>query len=124
MPNLTPIDIEKRVKKIERMVRLLDDSFKIPFTNIRFGFDALIGLFPAVGDILTALISLYLVWSASKLEISKGTILTMLWNIALDALVGSIPLLGDVFDVAFKANRKNYNLLIKTLERKGLVNAD
>jgi hypothetical protein len=118
MPNLSQIDIEKRVKKIERMVRLLDDSFYIPILNIRFGFDALIGLFPAVGDILTALISLYLVWSASKLEISKGTILTMLWNIALDVLVGSIPLLGDIFDVAFKANRKNYNLLIKTLEKK------
>ena len=119
MPN-NQLDTEKRVKKIERIVRLLDDSFKIPFTNIKFGFDVLIGLFPAAGDIITALISLYLVWSSSKLNISRSTILTMLWNIVLDTLVGTIPLLGDVFDLAFKANRKNYKLLIKELEKKEL----
>lgn len=117
MSNLTQIETEKRVKKIARIVGLLDDSFSIPILNIKFGFDALIGLFPAVGDILTALISLYLVWSSSKLGISKSTVLKMLWNIALDTLIGSIPLLGDLFDLTFKANRKNYNLLIEKLEK-------
>lgn len=118
MPNLThltQIDIDKRVKKIGRTVRLLDDSFSIPLTNIKFGFDALIGLIPVAGDVLTALASLYLVWSASKLGISKTTLIKMLWNIALDTIIGAIPLLGDFFDVSFKANRKNYNLLLKDL---------
>lgn len=96
---------------LEFLAGLLDDRFTIPGTNIRFGLDAVIGLIPGVGDAISATLSSYLIWRAHQLGASKLTLLRMAGNVVLDTVVGSVPLLGDVLDVAFRANRRNLELL-------------
>jgi hypothetical protein len=91
--------------------RLLDNQFKIPFTNIRFGFDFLIGLIPTVGDFFSFAISSALLVAMMQRGVSFSMLLKMLTNLLLDTLVGSIPILGDIFDLRYKANRRNLAML-------------
>ena len=107
-----------RLDRLRRLVRLLDEAYTIPGTNYRIGWDALIGLIPAAGDITTALIALYVVRESARLGASKPIRARMTLNVAADLLAGSIPLIGDLADVAFKANRKNLELLERHLARK------
>ena len=96
---------------IDTMSTLLDNQFRIPFTQVRFGVDFLIGLIPTVGDLLSFGISSVLVFSMMRRGIGVGMLFKMLGNITLDATVGSIPILGDLFDLHYKANRRNVALL-------------
>lgn len=97
---------------LQRLVSLSDDEFRIPGTQVRFGLDPIIGaLAPGLGDALTATLAVSLVYVAWQRGVPTGALLRMLGNIALDAAVGSIPALGDVFDVAYRSNRKNLDLL-------------
>jgi hypothetical protein len=96
---------------LEFLASILDDRFAIPGTNIRFGLDALIGLIPGVGDAITATLGSYLIYRAHQLGASKLTLLRMAGNTAVDTVVGSVPLLGDLLDFRFKANRRNLELL-------------
>jgi Domain of unknown function (DUF4112) len=96
---------------IDSISSLLDNQFRIPFTQIRFGVDFLIGLIPTVGDWLSFGISAGLVFSMMRRGIGVGMLVKMLGNITLDATVGSIPILGDLFDLRYKANRRNVALL-------------
>ena len=91
----------------------LDDRFEIPGTSIRFGLDALIGWIPGIGDALAALASLLLVFAAWKRGAARITVLRMMLNLAIGDTLGAIPIVGDVAHVAWKANRRNYNLLIR-----------
>jgi hypothetical protein len=93
------------------MTRLLDSAFQIPGTRFRFGVDALIGLVPGIGDAVGAVFSCFLVFQAARLGVSKATLARMMGNVALDTIVGEIPLLGDMFDAGWKANTKNLALL-------------
>ena len=105
---------QKRVDEfvfIENIANLLDNKFTIPFTNIKFGVDFLIGLIPTVGDWLSFGISSILLFAVMRRGIGFGTLMRMMGNITLDATVGSIPFLGDLFDLKFKANRRNVALL-------------
>lgn len=95
----------------ERLVRFLDDGFVIPGTSFRVGFDAVLGLVPGVGDFLTTASSVSLVWLAQQRGASRSVLGRMMFNLAIDAVVGAVPVLGDVFDVVFKANRRNLELL-------------
>ena len=95
----------------------LDDAFSIPGTGIRFGWDSIIGLAPGAGDVVTALLAAYIVAEAAKLGVPKRTLLRMAANVGVDLGIGAIPLLGDLFDLAFKANRKNMKLLEKHVAR-------
>jgi len=90
---------------------LLDEYFRIPGTKYRIGLDGLLGLLPGIGDTIGMLLSGYILFEAARLGVPRVTLLRMAANIALDTLVGAIPLLGDVFDVAWKANKKNVALL-------------
>lgn len=99
------------IERLERLAFWLDERFRVPGTNWRIGLDGLLGLVPGVGDTATALLSLYLVLEAKRLGVPNGLILRMLANVGLDAAVGSLPLFGDLFDFAFKANRRNLRLL-------------
>jgi hypothetical protein len=92
---------------------LLDDKFSIPGTGIRFGLDALIGWIPGIGDALAALASLFIVFAAWQRGAAQITLVRMLLNLTLEATLGAIPIMGDVAHVAWKANRRNYNLLIR-----------
>ena len=99
------------LRNLDALARLMDSQFKIPGTNIRFGFDALIGLVPGVGDFSTFLVSGAMLMMLAKNGASGYILTRMVLNITLDALVGSIPVLGDIFDVAFKANQRNMRLM-------------
>jgi hypothetical protein len=105
----------REIERLQYLATLLDARFRIPGTNWRFGLDGIIGLIPGVGDAAGALISLYIVAEAWRLGARKRTIVWMLGNIALDALLGAVPVLGDLFDVAWKANVKNMRLLKRDL---------
>jgi hypothetical protein len=94
------------------LARILDDAVSIPGTHIGIGLDAILGFFlPTVGDAATGLCSLALLVLGFRMRVPRIVLLRMVFNIALDTLVGSIPLLGDVFDVFWRSNRRNLELL-------------
>jgi len=95
----------------ERLATLLDDAFRIPGTSIRFGWDSIIGLVPGVGDAATTILALAPVATAWKLGASRWLVARMVSNVAIDLLIGSIPIVGDAFDLFFRANRRNVRLL-------------
>ncbi len=96
---------------LDHSAEFLDNKFRIPGTNIRFGIDALIGLFPYVGDVLTFLFSGFLVIVMARYGISGKLVLKMLGNIWFDGMFGTVPIIGDIFDLRYKANLKNVNLV-------------
>src|SRR5215813_6996352 len=108
----------ERGPRIDTLTYLLDTAFILPGTNVRFGFDALIGLVPGIGDAITTLISLYIVHEARQLGAPSHVIIRMLANIALDGFVGAVPLVGDAFDVMWRSNRRNVQLLREWLARE------
>jgi len=101
----------ERVARLDALATLLDTAILIPGTNIRFGLDALIGLVPGIGDVITTALSLYIVHEARVLGAPGLVIARMLGNVALDGVVGAVPLLGDAFDVLWRANKRNMRLL-------------
>jgi hypothetical protein len=96
---------------LEKISTLLDSQFRIPGTNFRFGLDPLLGLIPFVGDASTFLVSGVLIIYMSRYGVSTKVLILMLLNIILDAIVGGIPIVGSIFDFAYKANDKNIKLL-------------
>lgn len=98
---------------IEEITRLMDSKFRFPGTNFRFGLDPLLGLFPVVGDVTSFAISGGLILYMMRFGVSRKVIILMLLNIFLDATIGSIPIIGHVFDFYYKANTRNINLLRK-----------
>ncbi len=94
---------------------LLDEAFRIPGTGFRFGIDGIIGLVPGLGDVLAGLLSLVIPLAAWIRGLPYVTLMRMAVNLGIGVLVGSIPLFGDVFDIAWKANRRNYDLLRRHL---------
>ncbi len=99
------------------MAWLLDNSIPVPLTGgRRFGIDALIGLVPFVGDLASGGIGLFVIWRASRLGLPKIVVARMLANLALDVVIGAIPVIGDAFDLWFKANMRNVGLLRRYLE--------
>jgi hypothetical protein len=109
---------EERVARLDVLANLLDTAFILPGTNVRFGFDALIGLVPGIGDAITTAISLYIVLEARQLGAPAHLILRMLANVVVDGFVGAAPLVGDAFDVLWRANRRNVWLLREWLARE------
>jgi hypothetical protein len=110
---------EEQLAQLEWIADLLDSRFVIPGTNVRFGLDGVIGLVPIAGDIISALISFYLISRASELGLSPWVKTRMVWNVALDTVVGAVPVLGDMFDVSFKSNRRNIALAKRYLAKHG-----
>ncbi len=117
-------DIEAAVARIEAVSHLMDDLFEIPGTKVRVGLDALIGIVPVVGDLISQVVSSYIIWEARQLGVSRFTMWRMIGNTAVDTVVGIVPVAGDAFDVAFRANRKNLALLKGHLAKHGHVRRD
>jgi hypothetical protein len=92
---------------------------KARHTNHRVGFDAIIGLVPGIGDAVSTLLSSYIIWEARQLGLPRWKIARMVANVATDTVLGAIPLAGDVFDVFFRANRRNMRIVRDHLERTG-----
>jgi hypothetical protein len=97
--------------ELELLARWTDTVFRIPGLNIRFGLDAIIGLIPGVGDVVTSLASLYILGAANRYNVPRITLARMAANILLDTLLGAIPIVGDVFDAFWKSNQRNVELL-------------
>jgi hypothetical protein len=112
-----PATRAERIARLDALASLLDTAILIPSTNVRFGLDAVIGLVPGIGDAITTMLSLYIVKEARALGAPRHVILRMLGNVALDGVVGVVPLAGDLFDVMWRANRRNMKLLRDWLER-------
>jgi hypothetical protein len=113
------LSADEQLAQLEWLADLLDSRFILPGTNIRFGLDGVIGLVPVVGDIISALISFYLISRASELGLSPWVKARMVWNVALDTVVGAVPVLGDMFDVGYKSNRRNIALARRYLMKHG-----
>lgn len=104
------------LRRLEGLAGLLDDRFSIG--GVRFGLDGLLGLAPGVGDAAAGLIAAYIVLEAWRLGASGSTLAQMALNVAIDLAIGSIPIAGDLFDVAWKANRRNLALLRRDLSAR------
>lgn len=103
----------ERLKWVDTMARLMDNQFALPGTSFRFGLDPLLGLLPVAGDLASFAMSAVIVLTIAKHGASGKLVALMLVNIALDAIIGSIPVLGSIFDFAYKANERNVRLLRK-----------
>jgi hypothetical protein len=124
IPVLEPYEDEYtgRLARLDKLADFLDSRFMIPGTTIRFGWDGLIGLIPGVGDTLTLLPQLYFLYEAFRAKVDLSTILKMAINVLIDWAVGSIPVFGDLFDVAFKSNLRNAKLLAEAIRKKQAIN--
>src|SRR5262245_15292078 len=118
---------DARIARIDALATLLDTALVIPGTGVRFGLDALIGLFPVVGDIITTALSLFIVHEAYQLGAPGHVIARLLGNVAVDGVFGAVPvdggfgavpLVGDAFDVLWRANRRNVRLLREWLDHE------
>jgi hypothetical protein len=109
----------ERIARIDALATLLDTAFILPGTNVRFGLDAMVGLVPGIGDVITTAMSLYIVHEARQVGAPPHIILRMLANVMLDGIVGAVPVVGDAFDVLWRANRRNMRLLQNWLDREG-----
>ena len=116
-PELQPVKIEDG---LGRLSWLMDDLIRVPGLGWRFGLDAIVGLIPGFGDTATSLVSFYILASAVRYRVPKVTLLRMGLNIGIDYLVGSLPLVGDIFDAWWKSNQMNVELLSK----RATVSAD
>ncbi|MFK8031521.1 MAG: DUF4112 domain-containing protein [Gammaproteobacteria bacterium] len=107
----------KRRKQLERIAWVLDNSIPIPFTQRRIGLDSLIGLVPGVGDAIGGLLSTWILFQGMRLKVPFFTLMRMIMNVAIEVVLGFIPFVGDLFDMGWKANHRNVQLLSDYLDR-------
>ena len=105
--------LEEKLTRLRQLSDNLDESFTIPGTNIKFGIDALIGLVPGGGDLIGSLFSLYLLRTAIKMKLPKSAILSIMFNIIIDTTIGIMPVIGDIFDIFWKSNKRNMKIIEK-----------
>ena len=99
------------LEHLDRLAYWLDDRFQVPGTRFRVGMDGLVGLIPGIGDAATNAITAYIIFQAWRLGVPRSVLRRMLSNLGIDFLVGLVPVVGDLFDIAYKANRRNAQLL-------------
>ena len=112
-----------QLERLRTLSRLLDSAFVIPGTRYRFGFDALVGLVPGLGDAVSAVFSAYIILHASRLGAPRSVVTRMIANVAVDTVVGWVPILGDLFDVAWKSNQRNIALHESHLQQPAAARA-
>lgn len=116
---------ERGLAEVEALAWLLDNSIPVPGSGgRRLGIDAIIGLVPVVGDVVSGVIGLFVVWRAARLGLPRVVVARMLANTAIDVAVGAVPLLGDAFDLWFKANTRNLAIMRRHLEDPGRSTRD
>ena len=104
-------------KRVEMLELLLERSFVIPGINRPIGLDAIVGLVPVVGDVVTAVMGAYIIWEARNLGMSKWQIWRMVGNLGVDTALGAVPLVGDAFDFLFRSNTRNLRIIKKHLDK-------
>ncbi len=110
-PQFLAADFESRLAWMRRVAWLVDAAFVVPGTRYRFGLNSLIGLVPGAGDSVLGMISLYIIYQAHLLGVPRAKLARMAGNVAVEVVGGSIPVLGDLFDVALKANMRNIRIV-------------
>lgn len=107
---LTPAQVQ-RIAALRKLSQLLDSAFGVPGTSYRIGLDPVLGLVPGLGDLVSPLFAIAVLWQARDVGVPRVVQLRMVFNVAIDALVGAVPLVGDLFDAGWKANDRNMRLL-------------
>lgn len=111
-------DIKSVVRRIEALERLLEGLIKVPLVGRKVGLDAIVGLLPGAGDLITGAMGLYLVWEARNLGMPRWQLWRMAGNVGFDALVGAVPVAGDLFDLLYRSNTKNLKIIRKHIDRQ------
>ena len=108
---VSAVDTARRLARLRRLAWLMDGAFRLPGSKFRFGLNSLIGLPPVAGDALLGAVSLYIVFEGYRLGLPRAAIAKMVGNVAVETAIGTIPVAGDLFDVAFKANLRNLAII-------------
>ena len=116
---MTTLPDNPQLARVRMIARALDSAAGIPGTSLRFGLDPLLGLVPGAGDLVGAALSGYIVLTGVKLGAPRTVVLRMLGNVALDTLVGTVPILGDLFDAGWKSNVRNVALIEQHVAQPG-----
>ena len=106
---------EAAVRRMRFVANLLDDSIRVPGTEFRIGIDPILGILPGAGDAMSAALSVYIVLESARLGVPFLTLLRMMANVTLDFAIGSVPVIGTLFDAAWKANQTNVELAVEHL---------
>ena len=119
---LTPRQVQG-LDALRKVAQLLDSAFVIPGTSYRVGLDPILGLVPGLGDLVSPLFTIGILWQARELAIPRVVQLRMIFNVAIDSLLGAVPVVGDLFDFAWKANIKNLALLERHAQEEHTASA-
>ena len=104
---------EEAQRRLQRLAKLMDSQVRVPVLGLRIGADAVLGLVPGFGDVITGAIGAYLIYEAQRLGIPRGALLRMIANVAFDTAVGAIPVAGDIWDFFFRSNDRNMRILAR-----------
>jgi len=115
VPLSSTVNVQARLKRLRRLAWLIDGVFSLPGTRFRFGLNSIVGLVPVGGDAILGAISLYIVYEAAQLGVPAPQLARMLANVAIEVAGGSVPVLGDIFDMALKANLRNLAIIERHL---------
>jgi hypothetical protein len=110
-PQTSNVKVAPNMQLVERVSRILDSQFTIPGTKIKFGIDPIMSLFPVIGDLITYIISALLIYMMYNHGASRNVVIKMMLNSTLDAVIGSVPVIGTIFDVVYRSNDRNVKLL-------------
>lgn len=108
------MDITKKLEllnRIRKFSRLMDTAYGIPGTKFRFGLDPIIGLIPGLGDLISTIVSAYIIYLAMQFNLPKDMLAKMIFNVGLESVVGTVPFIGDIFDAFYKSNIRNLEIL-------------
>ena len=104
---------EEAQRRLQRLAKLMDSQVRVPVLGLRIGADAVLGLVPGVGDVITGAIGAYLIYEAQRLGLPRSALLRMVANVAFDTAVGAIPVAGDIWDFFFRSNDRNMRILAR-----------
>jgi hypothetical protein len=109
------------LEQLDWLSQLLDVAFVVPGTNVRFGVEAILRLVPGIGDAAASALSVYVLYQAYRLRIPTHLLARMIANVVVEGVAGAVPVVGDLFDVSWRANRRNVRLVREYFEREGLI---
>ena len=115
--SLPSADTADRLARIARVAALLDSRFRVPVIGVRVGWDSILGVIPGIGDAVTTVPAGWMIWQGYQMGARKRTLARMGLNAGIDLIVGGVPIIGDLFDVAFKSHKKNLALLQSDMQR-------
>lgn len=118
------VRLDHSMRRLDALATLMDAAFIIPGTNVRMGLAGIIGLVPGIGDIVGGAISSYIVWEARRIGAPGWLIGRMMLNVAIETSIGIVPIVGDMFDIMFRANLRNVALLKRYMERRSGPSSD